>query len=312
MDLWKESNHLFEFKLRRFERNRIELSAIKSTILGSIPAEQHLRLHGKQSICSILTTLHDTFKPDILTRYHELNKDYEALCMPPKNKPIDKWFADWNIFLTHADTCPDYHVNNMQAMMQFIDAIEPILPMQVVVKKSTAKSLSSTEINLPAISLTLSKNTPLSKPNLLSPKEAYLAPFKDNLKVMGNRIQMGSQTITKSKRMTASAAASIDLTTAHMSILQAGKPDGHQMQAFRPDLTNRKHLLCKLLLITPADARISLSLLSKTFCSKGLKKPLQFNALSQSPNLTMFCAIASLQTQAPTCISENILAALSI
>lgn len=196
--------------------------------------------------------------------------------------------------------------------MQFIDAIEPILPMQVVVKKSTAKSLSSTEINLPAISLTLSKNTPLSKPNLLSPKEAYLAPFKDNLKVMGNRIQMGSQTLTKSKRMTASAAASIDLTTAHMSILQAGKPDGHQMQAFRPDLTNRKHLLCKLLLITPADARISLSLLSKAFCSKGLKKPLQFNALSQSPNLTMFCAIASLQTQAPTCISENILAALSI
>lgn len=43
---------------------------------------------------------------------------------------------------------PDYHANNMQATMQFIDAIEPILPMQVVVKKSTAKSLSSTEINL--------------------------------------------------------------------------------------------------------------------------------------------------------------------
>lgn len=178
MDLWKESNHLFEFKLRRFERNRTELFAIKSTILGSIPAEQHLRFHGKQSICSILTTLHDTFKPDILTRYHELNKDYEALCMPPKNKSIDKWFADWKIFLTHADTCPDYHVNNMQAMMQFIDAIEPILPMQVVVKKSTAKSLSSTEINLPAIILDFEQEYASFKAKSAKPKGSVFGTFQ--------------------------------------------------------------------------------------------------------------------------------------
>lgn len=51
----------------------------------------------------------------------------------------------------HADTCPDYYVNKMQALMQFFDAIEPIVPVHVVVKKSKAQDLSNDQINLSAI-----------------------------------------------------------------------------------------------------------------------------------------------------------------
>ena len=178
MDEWKETCRIYESKLRRYERYRTELSAMRETIMTSIPAEEHLKFRGSQSIRSILITLQESYKPDNLTRFHELNKDYEALCSPPKNKSIDRWFAEWKIFLTHADTCPDYYVNKMQALMQFFDAIEPILPMQVVVKKSTARNLSNDQINLSGIIIEFEQEYAAFKAKSTKPKGSIFGTFQ--------------------------------------------------------------------------------------------------------------------------------------
>ena len=62
--------------------------------------------------------------------------------------------------------------------MQFFDAIEPILPMQVVVKKSTARNLSNDQINLSGIIIEFEQEYAVFKAKSAKPKGSIFGIFQ--------------------------------------------------------------------------------------------------------------------------------------
>lgn len=149
MDLWREYQRQYDFDLRRHDKSRKDFLALRTAILKSIPSNHRLRLDSNPSIREIIRTLRSSFQQSVQFRFLELNQKYELLRTPSKNKSVEKWFQEWMDFLTEARNCPNYSVNEMQALIHFHGAIQPIMPMFAAIRGAATINCSEDQIDLP-------------------------------------------------------------------------------------------------------------------------------------------------------------------